>query len=105
MMVLMGRDMARAAANGEVGVVDVGSAEAGLTVLLEACERAVEELGSAVPPAQMRALLIIGGSGGLNLSRLAGALGGRASGDCSGSDGVGAASGGVGAGAPPGGFG
>jgi DNA-binding MarR family transcriptional regulator len=61
------------------GEVDVGSAEAGLTVLLEACERAVEELGSAVPPAQMRALLIIGGSGGLNLSRLAGALGASAS--------------------------
>ena len=72
----MGREMAWAAADGEV---DVGSAEAGLTVLLEACERAVEELGSAVPPAQMRALLIIGGSGGLNLSRLAGALGASAS--------------------------
>jgi DNA-binding MarR family transcriptional regulator len=79
MMVLMGRDMARAAANGEVGVVDVGSAESGLSVLLEACERAVEELGSAIPPAQMRALLIIGGAGGLNLSRLAGALGASAS--------------------------
>ena len=56
----MGREMAWAAADGEV---DVGSAEAGLTVLLEACERAVEELGAAVPPAQMRALLIIGGRG------------------------------------------
>lgn len=72
----MGREMAWAAADGEV---DVGSAEAGLTVLLEACERAVEELGSAVPPAQMRALLVIGSSGGLNLSRLAGALGASAS--------------------------
>jgi DNA-binding MarR family transcriptional regulator len=78
-MVLMGRDMAWAAADGEVGVVDVSSAESGLAVLLEACERAVEELGSAVPPAQMRALLIIGGAGGLNLSRLAGALGASAS--------------------------
>jgi DNA-binding MarR family transcriptional regulator len=68
--------MAWPAAEGEV---DVGSAEAGLTVLLEACERAVEELGSSVPPAQMRALLIIGGAGGLNLSRLAGALGASAS--------------------------
>jgi len=68
--------MAWPAADGEV---DVGSAEAGLTVLLEACERAVEELGSSVPPAQMRALLIIGGAGGLNLSRLAGALGASAS--------------------------
>jgi DNA-binding MarR family transcriptional regulator len=72
----MGREMAWAAADGEV---DVGSAEAGLAVLLEACERAVEELGSAVPPAQMRALLIIGRSGGLNLSRLANALGASAS--------------------------
>jgi DNA-binding MarR family transcriptional regulator len=79
MMMLMGRDMAWAAADGEVGEVDVGSAESGLTVLLEACERAVEELGSAIPPAQMRALLIIGGAGGLNLSRLAEKLGASAS--------------------------
>jgi DNA-binding MarR family transcriptional regulator len=79
MMVLMGRDMAWAAADSEVGEVDVSSAESGLSVLLEACERAVEELGSAIPPAQMRALLIIGGAGGLNLSRLAGALGASAS--------------------------
>jgi DNA-binding MarR family transcriptional regulator len=71
--------MAWAAADSEVGQVDVGSAESGLAVLLEACERAVEELGSAVPPAQMRALLIIGGAGGLNLSGLALALGASAS--------------------------
>jgi DNA-binding MarR family transcriptional regulator len=64
------------AADGQAGL---GSAEAGLTVLLEACERAVEELGSAVPPAQMRALLVIGAAGGLNLSGLAGALGASAS--------------------------
>ena len=68
--------MAWPAADGDV---DVGSAEAGLTVLLEACERAVEELGSSVPPAQMRALLVIGGAGGLNLSKLADALGASAS--------------------------
>jgi len=68
--------MAWAAADGEV---DVSSAEAGLAVLLEACERSLEELGAAVPPAQMRALLIIGGAGSLNLSRLAGALGASAS--------------------------
>jgi DNA-binding MarR family transcriptional regulator len=61
------------------GQADLGSAEAGLTVLLEACERAVEELGSAVPPAQMRALLVIGAAGGLNLSGLARALGASAS--------------------------
>jgi DNA-binding MarR family transcriptional regulator len=68
--------MAWAAADGEV---DVSSAEAGLTVLLEACERSLEELGAAVPPAQMRALLIIGRAGSLNLSRLALALGASAS--------------------------
>ena len=78
-MVLMTRDMAWAAVDSEVGDVDVGSAESGLAVLLEACERAVEGLGVAIPSAQMRALLIIGGAGGLNLSRLAGALGATAS--------------------------
>jgi DNA-binding MarR family transcriptional regulator len=59
--------------------LDVGPAEAGLTVLLEACERAVEDLGSAVPPAQLRALLIISRARSLNLSTLAGALGASAS--------------------------
>src|SRR6516162_1405124 len=72
----MGRDMAWAAADGEV---DVSSAEAGLAVLLEACERSLEEVGAAVPPAQMRALLIIESAGSLNLSRLALALGASAS--------------------------
>jgi DNA-binding MarR family transcriptional regulator len=61
------------------GQLDVSSAETGLTVLLEACERAVEELGSAVPPAQMRALMIIDRTGSLNLSKLAAALGASAS--------------------------
>ena len=61
------------------GQLDVNSAETGLAVLLEECERAVEELGSAVPPAQMRALLIVGRAGSLNLSMLAGALGASAS--------------------------
>jgi DNA-binding MarR family transcriptional regulator len=51
------------------------AADTGLAVLLEACERATEELGSSVPPAQMRALLIIEQAGSLNLSRLATALG------------------------------
>jgi DNA-binding MarR family transcriptional regulator len=68
--------MAWAAADGEV---DVSSAEAGLAVLLEACERSLEEMGGSVPPAQMRALLIIDSAGSLNLSRLAGALGASAS--------------------------
>jgi DNA-binding MarR family transcriptional regulator len=63
-------------ADGSVGDVAV---EAGLAVLLEACERAVEELGSSVPPAQLRALLVIEQAGGLNLSRLAAALGASAS--------------------------
>lgn len=61
------------------GQLDVGSAEAGLTALLEACEKAVEEIGSAVPPAQLRALMIIGRAGALNLNRLARALGSSAS--------------------------
>ena len=55
------------------------AAEAGLAVLLEACERAVEELGSSVPPAQLRALLVVDQAGSMNLSRLAGALGASAS--------------------------
>jgi DNA-binding MarR family transcriptional regulator len=53
--------------------------ETGLAVLFEASERAVEELGSAVPPAQIRALLIIDRAGSLNLSMLAEALGASAS--------------------------
>lgn len=52
-----------------------GTAERGLAVLLEACERAVGELGTAIPPAQLRALLIIDQAGRLNLSGLAEALG------------------------------
>jgi DNA-binding MarR family transcriptional regulator len=61
------------------GELDLGPAESGLGVLLEACERAVEELGSAVPPAQLRALLIVDRGGSMNLSRLAGLLGASAS--------------------------
>ena len=53
----------------------LASAEAGLSVLLEACERAVEEVGSTVPPVQLRALLVIEGAGSLNLNRLARLLG------------------------------
>jgi DNA-binding MarR family transcriptional regulator len=58
---------------------DVGSAEAGLTTLIETCEKAIEEIGPAVPPAQLRALLIVGRAGSLNLARLARALGSSAS--------------------------
>jgi DNA-binding MarR family transcriptional regulator len=59
--------------------LDVGCAETGLAMLIEASERAVEELGLSVPPAQIRALLIIDRAGSLNLSRLAEALGASAS--------------------------
>jgi DNA-binding MarR family transcriptional regulator len=47
--------------------------------LLEASDRAVEESGLTVPPAQLRALLIVVRADGLNLSRLASALGASAS--------------------------
>ena len=58
---------------------DLGAAEAGLTLLLEAWERAVEEVGAAIPPVQLRALLIIERTGTLNLNKLAAALGASAS--------------------------
>src|ERR1700749_5160946 len=50
-------------------------AEAGLSVLAEAWQRAVEQLGSVTPPAQLRALLIVDGAGAINLTKLAGMLG------------------------------
>jgi DNA-binding MarR family transcriptional regulator len=68
----MAHDATGAAAGSRL---DGGPAEIGLSVLLEAYERAVEELGSAIPPAQLRALLIIQRAGSLNLRRLATALG------------------------------
>jgi DNA-binding MarR family transcriptional regulator len=74
----MGRDMAWPAAHPADGRPADGTAENGLAVLLEACERAVEELDSAVPPAQLRALLIIE-AGTVNLSGLAAELGASAS--------------------------
>ena len=58
---------------------EVGSVEGGLNVLLEACERAVEGIGSSVPSVQLRALLIIDGAGALNLNQLARGLGASAS--------------------------
>jgi DNA-binding MarR family transcriptional regulator len=54
--------------------VDVVAAERGLAVLLAACDRAMEEIGSAVPAAQLRALLIIDQAGNMNLNRLTRAL-------------------------------
>jgi DNA-binding MarR family transcriptional regulator len=71
----MASEEARASAH----ELDAGRAEVGLTALLEACERAVEEVGAAVPPAQLRALLVIDREGSLNLNRLAGLLGASAS--------------------------
>ena len=65
-------NVARPAAHGQF---DVAPAEAGLAVLIEACERAVEERVAELPPAQMRALLTIEQAGSLNLSRLAESLG------------------------------
>ncbi|MGP7996505.1 MAG: MarR family winged helix-turn-helix transcriptional regulator [Streptosporangiaceae bacterium] len=54
---------------------DLTRAEAGLSVLAEAWQRAVEQLGSVTPPAQLRALLIVDGAGTMNLTRLARMLG------------------------------
>jgi DNA-binding MarR family transcriptional regulator len=54
--------------------VDVVAAERGLAFLLEACDRAIEEIGATIPPAQLRALLIIGQAGSMNLNQLAKAL-------------------------------
>jgi DNA-binding MarR family transcriptional regulator len=72
----MGHDIAWTAANGQL---DLASANAGLGVLVEACERAMDQLGSSHPSAQLRALLFIDQSGSLNLSGLATALGATAS--------------------------
>ncbi|MDX6390632.1 MAG: hypothetical protein QOJ73_1695 [Streptosporangiaceae bacterium] len=55
--------------------LDVASAEAGFATLLEKCDLALEELGCAVPMAEVRALLLIDRAGHLNLGRLARALG------------------------------
>lgn len=68
----MGYDIAWAGADNQL---DLASADAGLAVLLEACERAIDQLGASHPSAQMRALLIIESAGSMNLSRLAAALG------------------------------
>ncbi|HEY2128393.1 MAG TPA: MarR family transcriptional regulator [Streptosporangiaceae bacterium] len=59
--------------------LDSSSAERGLTALVEAAERAVEKISSSVPPAQLRALLIIDRVGSLNLNKLAAQVGASAS--------------------------
>ena len=54
---------------------DLERAEAGLSVLLEAWQRAIEELGAMLPPAQVRALLIVDPRDSLNVTGLARMLG------------------------------
>ena len=54
---------------------DLQRAEAGLAVLLEAWQRAIEELGTMLPPAQVRALLAIDAADDLNVTGLARVLG------------------------------
>jgi DNA-binding MarR family transcriptional regulator len=54
---------------------DLERAEAGLAVLLEAWQRAIEELGAVLPPAQVRALLVIDAADDLNITGLARTLG------------------------------
>jgi DNA-binding MarR family transcriptional regulator len=66
------RDTARRPA---VTPADLQQAEAGLSVLLEAWQRAIEELGAMLPPAQVRALLAIEAGTGLNVTGLARTLG------------------------------
>jgi DNA-binding MarR family transcriptional regulator len=59
----------------EAGAADLERAEAGLSVLLEAWQRAIEELGAMLPPAQVRALLIVDTGDSLNVTGLARMLG------------------------------
>lgn len=54
---------------------DLQRAEAGLAVLLEAWQRAIEELGAMLPPAQVCALLAIDTADDLNVTGLARVLG------------------------------
>jgi DNA-binding MarR family transcriptional regulator len=54
---------------------DLQQAEAGLSVLLEAWQRAIEELGAMLPPAQVRALLALEAGARLNVTGLARTLG------------------------------
>lgn len=58
-----------------VAPAHLNRAEAGLSVLLEAWQRAIEELGAMIPPAQVRALLIIEATDDLNVTGLARLLG------------------------------
>ena len=75
-VILMGYDMFRGSRDEQL---EVSTAERGLAALIEVAERAVEKIGSSVPPAQLRALLIIDRAGSLNLNRLASQTGASAS--------------------------
>ena len=68
----MERDTAPGSGDGHL---DVAFAEMKLAALVETWDSSVEELGCAVPAAQLRALLVIDREGRLNLARLARALG------------------------------
>ncbi len=59
--------------------LEVSSAESGLTVLVDLCERAVEDIGASVSPVQLRALLVLDQAGSLNLNGLAHTLAASAS--------------------------
>lgn len=61
------------------GHLDLALAEMKLTALVETWESSVEELGCAVPAAQVRALLVIDRAGKMRLGRLARVLGASAS--------------------------
>jgi DNA-binding MarR family transcriptional regulator len=57
------------------GQLAMAPVETAVAVLRKACEKAIDELGGAVPGAQLRALLVIDDAGGsLDLSRLAAGL-------------------------------
>jgi DNA-binding MarR family transcriptional regulator len=61
--------------SGGSGQLDMAPVETAVTVLRNACERAIDELGGAVPGDQLRALLVFDDAGGsLDLSRLAAEL-------------------------------
>lgn len=52
--------------------LDMGPVETAVALLRKACDKAVNDLGGAVPGVQMRALLAVNGAGGsLELHRLA----------------------------------
>lgn len=55
--------------------LDMAAVHTGLAILVEVCERAVEQLGGTVPGAQLRAPLIVDRHGRLNIRRLAARLG------------------------------